>query len=73
MDPIGTARYGLMAAERRFEASAVKIANMRSDEGVDVGHEIVEMVQAKHAFSANLGVIRFAQDMWDAVLKLQTR
>lgn len=73
MDPIATARYGLMAASRRFEASATQIANMRSDEGVDLGHEVVEMVQAKHAFSANITVIRFAQDMWDSLLQLQTR
>jgi hypothetical protein len=31
------------------------------------------MVQAKHAFSANITVIRFAQDMWDSLLQLQTR
>lgn len=73
MDPISTARYGLLAAERRFEASAVKIANMRSDDSVDVSGEIVEMVRAKHQFSANLGVIRFAQEMWDSLLKLQSR
>jgi flagellar basal body rod protein FlgC len=74
MDPIATARYGLMAATRRFEASATQIANMRSDEGdVDVGQQVVDMVQAKHAFSANITVIRFAQDMWDSLLQLQAR
>jgi flagellar basal body rod protein FlgC len=73
MDPIVTARYGLMAASRRFEASATQIASMRADDGVDLGHEVVEMVQAKHAFSANISVIRFAQDMWDSLLQLQTR
>lgn len=73
MDPISTARYGLMAASQRFEASASQIANMRSDESVDVGHEVVEMVRAKHEFTANITVIRFAQDMWDSLLKLQSR
>ena len=73
MDPIATARYGLMAASRRFEASAVQIANLRGDETVDVAHEVVEMVQAKAAFSANISVIRFAQDMWDSLLQLQTK
>ena len=72
MDPIATAQYGLTAASHRFEASATRIANMRSDDSVDLGDEIVGMVQAKHAFSANLTVIRFAQDMWDALLKLQS-
>jgi flagellar basal body rod protein FlgC len=78
MDPIATARYGLTAATRRFEASATQIASMRSlseggEESVDLGHEVVEMVQARQAFSANLSVIRFAQDMWDSLLQLQTR
>ncbi|WP_293680284.1 flagellar basal body rod C-terminal domain-containing protein [uncultured Phenylobacterium sp.] len=77
MDPIATARYGLTAASHHFEASATRIANLRSDAGpetpgVDLGAEVVNMVQAKHAFSANLTVIRFAQDMWDSLLKLQT-
>jgi flagellar basal body rod protein FlgC len=73
MDPISTARSGLSAATQRFEASAVRIANMRADEGVDLGREVVDMVQAKQAFSANISVIRFAQDMWDALLQLQSR
>ncbi|MBL8769950.1 MAG: hypothetical protein JNK30_01095 [Phenylobacterium sp.] len=73
MDPISTARYGLMAATRRFEASAVNIAGMGADDTVDVAREVVEMVEAKAAFSANISVIRFAQDMWDSLLRLQTR
>jgi flagellar basal body rod protein FlgB len=73
MDPIATARYGLMAASRRFEASATQIASMRGDETVDVAEQVVEMVEARHQFSANLSVIRFAQDMWDALLRLQSR
>ena len=78
MDPIATARYGLMAATRRFEASAENIARMRGPDGsgdvsIDVAEEVVEMVEAKSAFSANLSVIRFAQDMWDSLLELQTR
>ena len=78
MDPIATARYGLMAASRRFEASAVNIANMRGPDGlgdasVDVAKEVVEMVEAKAAFTANISVIRFAQDMWDSLLQLQSK
>lgn len=73
MDPIDTARYGLMAATKSFEASAVRIAGMGTDSSVDLGDEMVGMIQAKHAFSANITVIRFAQDMWDSLLRLQTR
>lgn len=73
MDPIVTARYGLMAASRRFEASAAQVASLRSDEGVDLGDQVVDMVRAKQAFSANLAVVHFAQDMWDSLLQLQSR
>lgn len=73
MNPIDTARYGLMAATRSFETSAVKIAGMGPESDVDLGEEMVGMIQAKHAFSANISVIRFAQDMWDSLLSLQTR
>ncbi|OHB30315.1 MAG: hypothetical protein A2790_05775 [Phenylobacterium sp. RIFCSPHIGHO2_01_FULL_69_31] len=75
MDPISTARYGLMAASRRFEASAVNIATMgvEGEPEVDLAKETVGMIEAKTAFSANLSVIRFAQDMWDSLLQLQSR
>ena len=73
MDPISTARYGLMAATRRFETAAVEVSHMGGEAHVDVDGAMVEMVQSKHAFSANLSVIRFAQDMWDSLLEIQTR
>jgi len=75
MDPISTARYGLMAASRRFEASAVNVATMGVEGApdTDLAKETVDMIQAKTAFSANIQVIKFAQDMWDSLLQLQTR
>lgn len=75
MDPISTARYGLMAASRRFETSAVKVASMGVEGApeVDLTDETVNMIQARTAFSANLQVIGFAQDMWDSLLQLQSR
>jgi hypothetical protein len=75
MDPISTARYGLMAASRRFEASAVNVATMGVEgaPATDLAKETVDMIQAKTAFSANIQVIKFAQDMWDSLLQLQTR
>jgi flagellar basal body rod protein FlgC len=75
MDPISTARYGLMAASRRFEASAVNVATMgvEGEPDVDLAKETVDMIQAKTAYSANIQVIKFAQDMWDSLLQLQTR
>jgi flagellar hook protein FlgE len=78
MDPIATARYGLTAATRRFEASAAQVAGMSVEGGVegqdvDLAHEMVEMISARRQVSANLSVIRFAQDMWDSLLELQSR
>jgi flagellar hook protein FlgE len=75
MDPISTARYGLMAASRRFETSAVKVATMGVEGApdVDLAQETVEMIQAKTAFSANISVVKFADEMWDSLLKLQSR
>jgi flagellar basal body rod protein FlgC len=75
MDPISTARYGLMAASRRFEASAVNVATMGVEGApeTDLAKETVDMIQAKTAFSANVSVIKFADEMWDALLQLQAR
>lgn len=64
MDPIATAQYGMLAASRRFEDSAGRIAQMdAAGADVDLAGEIVEQITAKHAFSANAAVIRTAQDM----------
>lgn len=75
MDPISTARYGLMAASRRFEASAINVATMGVEGApeVDLAEETVDMIQARTAFSANISVIKFADQMWDALLQLQAR
>ena len=73
MDPIATARYGLMAAANRFETAASRIAGAPGDGGVDLATEFVEVIQARQAFSANLSVIRYAQDMWASLLSVQAR
>ena len=53
MDPIATARYGLMAASRRFEAAAVEVSRMGGDQPVDVEDAMVEMIQSKNAFRSS--------------------
>lgn len=73
MDPLVVARYGMLAAERRFDASASRLARAADDGSVDVTSEIVEQIQAKTAFAANASVVRFAQDMWRALLAIQER
>jgi hypothetical protein len=71
MDPISSARAGLMAASARFEASASRTARLGFDDSVDYVTEAVEQVKAKTEFKANLQVIRFADDMWQSLLAIQ--
>jgi len=71
MDPIATARYGMMAASRRFEASAGRTAQMAGGD-VDYGHEAVEQISAKTQFKAMTSVIRVADEMWDSLLAIQS-
>ena len=77
MDPFSIARYGMMAAEQRLAASAGRVAGMGSPDSalpannVDYGAEAVDQIQTRQAFSANLGVIRVADQMWDALLGIQ--
>ncbi len=73
MDAISIARGGVAAAERRFEAAASRIVQGSAAGDADLAEGMVEMVQAKHQFSANLQVIRFADEMWRALLDIQGR
>lgn len=71
MDPIATAQYGLLAASRRFDASASRVARMGAEgENVDLAAEVVQQITAKTEFSANLSVIRTAQDMTGKLLDI---
>jgi len=72
MDPISTARYGMMAATRQLTASASRIAGMAQDRDVDYAAEAVNQIQAKRAFKANVQVIKVADEMWDALLSIQS-
>jgi flagellar hook-associated protein FlgK len=73
MDVLATAQRGLMAAETRLSNSAQRVARMGVDESVDYVHEAVEQVKAKAEFKANLQVIRFADEMFQALLAIQSR
>ena len=73
MDPISTARYGLMAAERKFSDSASRVARMAGDDSIDYATEAVSQIEAKQAFQANVGVVKVADEMFQALLDLQTR
>jgi flagellar basal body rod protein FlgC len=68
MDPISTARYGMMAATQQLAASANRIAAG----GADYGAEAVNQIEAKQSFQANVGVVKIADKMWQSLLDLQS-
>ncbi|MBA4792047.1 flagellar basal body rod C-terminal domain-containing protein [Phenylobacterium sp.] len=74
MDPIVTAQYGMLAATRRFEASAQRTATI-GVEGSTASYEqeAVEQISAKHQFTAQLATIRTADAMWKELMALQER
>ena len=69
MDPISTARYGMMAATQQLNAAASRIAG--GGDSIDYASGAVDMIEAKQAFKANVGVIRVADEMWQSLLDLQ--
>jgi len=73
MDPISTARYGMMAATQRLEVSASRVANMAGGDSIDYAAEAVAQIEAKQAYKANVAVIKVADQMLQSLLDLQTR
>ena len=71
MDPISTARYGMMAAAQQLGASGSRVARMAGDSSIDYAAEAVNQLEAKQAFKADVGVIKVADEMWQALLNLQ--
>lgn len=72
MDPISTARYGMMAATRQLTLSANRVANLGNDPSVDYGQEAVNQIEAKQSFKADVQVIKVADQMWQSLLGLQS-
>jgi len=72
MDPLSTARYGMMAAESRLAASARRVA-APDVEGSDLAGEAVEQAVARSQFAANAQVARIADQMWRALTEIQAR
>ena len=72
MDPISTARYGMMAASRQLALSANRVANLSGSEPGDYAAEAVNQIEAKQSFKANVQVIKVADEMWDALLSIQS-
>jgi flagellar hook protein FlgE len=72
MDPISTARYGMMAATQQLTASANRIAAGGASGDVDYGAEAVNQIEASQSFKADVGVIKVADEMWQSLLNLQS-
>lgn len=71
MDPISTARYGMMAASQALSASAGRVAGMAGDDSVNYATEAVTQIQAKQSFKADAAVIKVADEMMQSLLDLQ--
>ncbi|MCA6286489.1 flagellar basal body rod C-terminal domain-containing protein [Phenylobacterium sp.] len=71
MNPLAVAQYGLIAATNRFAESAQKVATMGVEgANVDLASEFVNMTLAKTDLSANVAVIRTADEMQGALLDI---
>jgi flagellar hook protein FlgE len=72
MQVLTIAAAGLTRALGRFEASAVRTAQLADPNAeVDYAEEAVEQISAKHEVSANLAVIRTADEMLGELLDIK--
>lgn len=71
MTAIPHAAEALTSASGRFERSSARLLEAASGVGGgDMAEALVEMSGAKIQFKAGLAVMRFADEMWDALLEL---
>jgi len=71
MQVMAIASAGLQTSMQRFEQSAQRTAQLASPYAdVDMAQEAVERISAKSAFSANVAVIRTANQMMGQLLDL---
>lgn len=72
MDPLSTARYGMMTAESQISASASRIAQSSvPGHEVDLAQELVGQMEAKQQFTASAQVVRISNEMWRALMDAQ--
>ena len=72
MQTSAIAGAALVQAVARFDASAQRTARTGNDAApVDLAEEAVEQISAKHAFTANLTVLRTADDMTNRLLDIK--
>ena len=71
MDPIATARYGMMVASKRFEGAADRVAQSGGASANDGVEAVGDMVEAKHQYVAQVRTLRVADEMWRALMDVQ--
>ncbi len=71
MTAIPHAAEALASASGRFERASVRLLKAASGADEDIGAALVDMSQAKIEFKASLAVIRFSNEMWEALLDIK--
>jgi hypothetical protein len=71
MTAIPHAAVALTSALGRFDAAATRSVEAATGaDDVAMGEALVEMTEAKTQAKAGVAVIRFADEMWDALLSI---
>ena len=71
MTAIPRAAEALASASGRFERSSLRLLDAVSGGGEDAGGALADIMTAKVQYKASLAVIRFSNEMWDALLDLR--
>ncbi len=71
MTAIPHAAVALTSALGRFDAAATRAVEAATGaDDVAIGEAMVEMIEAKTQVKAGVAIIRFADEMWDALLSI---
>lgn len=70
MTAIPHAAEALTSASGRFERSSARLLEAASGAGDDMAEPLARMIAAKTQFKAGLAVVRFADEMWDALIEM---
>lgn len=70
MTAIPHAAEALTSASGRFERSSARLLEAASGAGGDIAAPLIDMIAAKAQFKAGVAVIRFADEMWGALLQI---
>ncbi|HRO03941.1 MAG TPA: hypothetical protein PLS69_10105 [Terricaulis sp.] len=70
MTAIPHAAEALTSASGRFERTSARLLEAASGVGGNLAEPLAGMIAAKTEYKAGLALIRFADEMWDALLEL---